>query len=199
MSTHSSCPNCHGSDSGTAIYQCLECGKIFCSECQAVFGKASLGLVSSCPSCRGQGHTMGEIENSRDQDDASSSVVSNNRGSPDGYGLGTVLFGIPLGWAVGGFVLWIAIAFAINFLVYMTNDGPFGVATTYRFWEACFRWSSYIAIPVSVGGAVYSWYRILSDRDTWARIGTQSVAIIVIIFVIFFLSVIGKFLGGQMR
>ena len=130
--------------------------------------------------------------------DPADTAIYSGGGSSD-CGLGTVLFGIPLGWTVGGFVLWIVLALAINFIVFMTNGGPTSVANTGGGWAACFRWSSYIAIPVSVGGAVYSWYRVLSDRDTWTRIGTQSVWIIAIIFVIFFLSIIGKFLGGQMR
>jgi hypothetical protein len=120
-------------------------------------------------------------------------------GPPDDPGLGRVLFVIPFVCALAGLALWVVLGLGIHFLLWMTNDGPSGIAAKTGALTTCFRWASYVAVPAAVSGAVYWWFRVLSVRDTWKRIGTQCIWVVAIVIVIIVLNVIGKFLGSQIR
>lgn len=220
------CPSCH--EECDEIYQCKDCDTMFCFGCKEVrmIDAFTMGLDGGiggwcCPKCGGRGTTMTseheEPEKEQKQeraedckDDDTDNCVSNSysgTGTASGgeFGLGTVLFGIPFGWAVAYFVLWVVGALALSFLLFMadanehsgtniTNCG--NVVHRDDCWSILFRWSSYVALPVTIGGAAYCWYRVLSNPATWQRIGTQCIWILVIILVIFFLNIIGKLLGS---
>lgn len=62
MATYHSCRNCGNSEEGDKIYQCRECGKVFCKDCAsfALFGALT---GEGCPACEeGTGDSLGRIE-----------------------------------------------------------------------------------------------------------------------------------------
>lgn len=227
MSTHAQCPHCACTDEGATIYQCDKCGTVFCSKCREIgFTEVMVFFPgATCPSCKGGGGSIGEIggrdddsdddkETREDSERSSSdysysnsqhySSSSSSVGSSGEFGLGTVLFIIPFGAAVAGFILWVVGALALSFLIYMADSqdhmhnnivGCTSVVHRNDCWSILFRWSSYISFPAAIGGAIYSWYRVLSNRATWERIGVQFLWILGIIVALIVLNWIGSFLG----
>lgn len=217
MPSFAQCSNCGCDEAGTKIYQCGKCGKVFCGVC----GNLYTFVLSGCPRCGTLAHSLGRIpekksEDSQDdreeeeedeqeeetdteRDSSASASYSDSapaQGGGDEGGLGTVLFAIPIGWTIGGLVLWIVVALALSFLLFMTDDHDrTNVIHRDDCWTILFRWSSYIAFPAAIGGAFYSWYRVLSHPRTWARIGVQCVWIFGIILALIILNWIGSFLG----
>jgi|ERR1039458_40545 hypothetical protein len=88
MSTHAHCPNCGCSDDGTKIYQCNDCGKVFCRACSG-YGLPEGTIIipgATCPRCKGLAGNIGKIVSTDgdEDDDDSSSGPSTSYGSGNG-------------------------------------------------------------------------------------------------------------------
>ncbi len=50
MSEHWACPRCNNVRDGTTVYQCRDCGEVFCQQC-AEESWRNLFPMKACPNC----------------------------------------------------------------------------------------------------------------------------------------------------
>ncbi|MDP2652601.1 MAG: J domain-containing protein [Candidatus Omnitrophota bacterium] len=106
-------------------------------------------------------------------------------------GLGTLIFWVPLGWCLVKIAVWIGLGIVLNLLMALGNSlTDFGTA---------FRWSSVTGDLVFCVGLIGHYGFLLSQRDTWHRLGRQGLLIIMVIATLGLLSMLGRLLGFLAR